>query len=629
VCHKGTIGGAALLCALAILGAPSSQGQIRTEWRRIGSPAVELDLASPATGPVDQVWFSADGSQLFARTLSGRIFATVDYENWNAVELAPQPPATVLASVSRLPDLNARVLAMAASPRRVYALGGNLFSSEDGGSSWTNLTQYKSSSVVGAGQHSLAVSPVDPEQLVLANDFGVWRSVDGGLSWSGLNRSLPNLAVRRIVATPSGASGARVQAQGMGSLELPPGGSIWFPDANPAPTPTDDARLMRQYSAMTGAQITAVGSGGTTVYAGANDGRIWVSLDSGATFRLSRDEVAGPVERIFVDGTEPRVALAALGGNGAHVLRTTSSGSIWDDLTANLPAAAAHGVTAERASGAVYVATDQGVFYATTDLENATFPTINWTNLTTTLPAAAAMDVRLDPAGVQLYIALDGYGVYATAAPHRLRNLRIVSAADFSTRAAAPGSLLSVMGGRVSAAHGGSLNYPVLSAADGQSQIQVPFEAVGPNVSLSLETNNGPVTLGLPVKPVSPAIFVGSDGAPMIYDADSGLPLDTRNTAHSNGRIQILATGLGKVRPEWPINMLTPANNPPVVVAGVKAYLDGAPLEVSQATLAPGYPSGFYLVEVQLPAINNLGTSALYLTADGQESNRVQIVIEP
>lgn len=628
MCHKGTIGGARLILALATLGAALSQAQVRPEWRRVGSSAVELDLASPATGPVEQVWYSADGSQLFARTLNGRIFATSDYENWDAVALAPQPPANSLASVSRLPDMNARVVMNASSPGKVYALGANLFASEDGGASWTNLTQFKASPVVGGGQHSLAVSPADRDQLVLANDFGVWRSVDGGLSWSGLNRFLPNLAVRRIVATPSGTSGARVQTQGMGSIELPPGGAIWFPDATSA-TPNDEARLERQYSAATGAQITAIGSGSTTVYAGSNDGRIWVSLDSGATFRLSRLEIGGPVERIFVDAAEPRVALAALGGNGARVLRTTSSGSIWDDLTSNLPAGAAHGITADRASGAVYLATEQGVFYGLTDLENASLPDVNWTNLTAALPAAPAMDVRLDPAAVQLYVALDGYGIYATAAPHRSRSLRVVSAADFSARAAAPGSLLSVMGGRVSAARGGDLNYPVLSAADGQSQIQVPFEAVGPSVSLSLETNNGRVTLGLPVKPVSPAIFVGSDGAAMIYDADSGLLLDARNTAHSNGRIQILATGLGKVRPEWPINLPTPLTNPPVVVAGVKAYLDGAPIEVSQATLAPGYPSGFYLVEVQLPAINNLGTSALYLTADGQESNRVQIVIEP
>jgi uncharacterized protein (TIGR03437 family) len=612
--------------ALAVLGASLSPAQVRPEWRRVGSSAVELDLASPATGPVEQVWFSVDGSQLFARTPTGRIFATVDYENWTPVELAPQPPASPSASVSRLPDANARLVLAAGSPGRVYALGRNLFASEDGGASWTNLTQYQASSVVGGGQHSLAVSPADSDQLVLANDYGVWRSVDGGLSWSGLNRYLPNLAVRRILATPGGTSGTRVQAEGVGSIELPPGSSVWFPESSAAQN--DEAQLRRQYSAATGAQITAVGSAGTTVYAGASDGRIWVSLDSGATFRLSRTELAGPVERLFVDSLEPRVALAALGGSGVHVLRTTSSGSIWDDLTGNLPDAAAHGIAAERASGAVYVATDRGLFYGLTDLENATSPVVNWTNLTSKLPAAPAMDVRLDPAAVQLYVALDGYGVYASPAPHRLRNLRIVSAADFSARPAAPGSLVSVVGGRVSAARGGDLNYPVLSVSDSQSQIQVPFEAVGPNVSLSLETSAGSFILGLPVQPVSPAIFVGSDGAPMIYDADSGLLLDARNAGRSNGRIQILATGLGKVNPTWPTNLAALADNTPAVVATIKVYLDGAPLQVTRATLAPGY-IGFYLIEAQLPAIANLGTSALYLTADGQESNRVQMVIEP
>jgi uncharacterized protein (TIGR03437 family) len=114
----------------------------------------------------------------------------------------------------------------------------------------------------------------------------------------------------------------------------------------------------------------------------------------------------------------------------------------------------------------------------------------------------------------------------------------------------------------------------------------------------------------------------------MIYDADTGLLLDARNAAHSNGRIQILATGLGKVQPAWPTNLAAPMDNPPAVVAGIKAYLDGAPLQVTNATLAPGY-IGFYLIEVQLSAIANLGTSALHLTADGQESNHVQIVIEP
>ena len=57
-------------------------------------------------------------------------------------------------------------------------------------------------------------------------------------------------------------------------------------------------------------------------------------------------------------------------------------------------------------------------------------------------------------------------------------------------------------------------------------------------------------------------------------------------------------------------------------IADVKVYLDGAPLPVTRATLAPSY-IGFYLIELQLAPITNLGTSELYLSAGGQESNRV------
>jgi uncharacterized protein (TIGR03437 family) len=85
---------------------------------------------------------------------------------------------------------------------------------------------------------------------------------------------------------------------------------------------------------------------------------------------------------------------------------------------------------------------------------------------------------------------------------------------------------------------------------------------------------------------------------------------------------------LGKVRPDWPTGLAAPIENPPAVVADVKVYLDGAPLPVTRATLAPSY-IGFYLIEVQLPPITNLGTSELYLSAGGQESNRVPMVLEP
>jgi uncharacterized protein (TIGR03437 family) len=60
----------------------------------------------------------------------------------------------------------------------------------------------------------------------------------------------------------------------------------------------------------------------------------------------------------------------------------------------------------------------------------------------------------------------------------------------------------------------------------------------------------------------------------------------------------------------------------------VKVYLDRAPVEVTRATLAPGY-IGFYLVEVQLPEIVNAGPAELYMEAGGQPSNRVRIYLLP
>ena len=114
----------------------------------------------------------------------------------------------------------------------------------------------------------------------------------------------------------------------------------------------------------------------------------------------------------------------------------------------------------------------------------------------------------------------------------------------------------------------------------------------------------------------------------MLLDADTGMMLDAANTAHSNARIQVLATGLGRVRPDWPAGLAAPLENPPAVIAPVKAYVDRAPVDVTRAILAPGY-IGLYIVELQLPTLVNAGPAELYIAAGGQESNRVRIYLEP
>lgn len=372
------------------------------------------------------------------------------------------------------------------------------------------------------------------------------------------------------------------------------------------------------------------------MYAGSADGLLWVSLDKGATWNKPWDSVeSGPVEAIFVDPKDPRTAVATFGAHPkalspsvqpTHVMRTMNAGLFWDQTTANLPDVAAHGVTADRASQAIYVATDAGVFYTTMDLGSAGRPTA-WSPVGNGLPSGPAMDVRLDGGANQLYVAVDGYGVYATIAPHRFRDARVVNAADYSMRAAAPGSLLSVLGAHVTAARSGDTTLPVLASDNNATQIQVPFEAKGQNLALALESSRGPIVTGFPLQNVAPAIFVDPDGAPMILDGDSGAMLDAGRPARSGSRIQILATGLGRVDPDWPTGTPGPAADPPRVVASVRAYLDQTPVEVSRAVLAPYI--GFYLIELELPRIVNAGPAEIYIEAEGQTSNRVRLYIEP
>jgi uncharacterized protein (TIGR03437 family) len=633
MCHRATTGwaeltGLLLLAALSALAQPPTA--FRPDWRRIGTSSVEMSLASAATGAVDRVWYSPDGATLFARLPSGNTFETNDFESWKAALDAPQPPAPPEVLAAFRPESGAMVRAQSASPTRLYAAGRNVYRSDDGGQNWRNLTLWRQESIIGDGTRDLAVSPRDPDEVVIANSFGVWRSVDGGATWSGLNETLPNLPVRRLVALPRGMGGARLVLDTAGAtteVEWAPGErSSWKP--RPGATLAREEARRAALSLRLGVPITARGEAGGYLYAGSADGRIWVSADQGARWLEPQPGTGAAVEAIWIDGADPRRALAALAAReGPRLLRTINGGLFWDDLSGDLPGATAHGVAADAATGAVYLATDRGLFFAVTRLDAAA-PAPAWTALGGALPRAAVMDVRLDEGGHQLYVALDGYGVYAAAAPHRVLAPGLVSAADYAERPAAPGALLSILGGRVAAARAGDLRVPVLATSGIESQIQVPFEATGPALSLGLEMDGGRRTLGVPLRDVAPAVFVDRDGTPLLLDADRGLLLDAMTPARSGMRIQILATGLGRVQPEWPTGLAAPIDSPPRVVTPVKVYLGRAPVEVTRATLAPGY-IGFYLVEVQLPEIVNLGPEELYLEAGGQSSNRVQIQLVP
>jgi uncharacterized protein (TIGR03437 family) len=596
-------------------------------WRHVGTSAVELGLAGLATGPVERVWY--DRGSLRVLTGPGAVFETRDLAHWDRIPA--EPPAPVAGSAPVLPEPGARVLAAPSDPLRVYAWGRFVYRSEDGGRHWENTTAYKGRSIVGEGLRDLAVAPANADEVVVAGAAGVFRSADGGASWHGLNDQLPNLPGGRLLRVPPGEGGAQIELRDGMVLEWLPGErEAWRVSASA--TARMESALRAYLSEEFGVEVTAVAVRGNFVYAGDVNGRLSVSADGLRTWLHSADPRRGRVNAFWVHPEDGRVALAVLDARPAAapplepltILHTVNAGGGWDLVSTNLPAASLHAVTAEAASDTVYAAGERGVFTARLSLR--TFGAAAVWSPVGGLPAARVTGLALDAAHTQLWAVLEGLGVYATLAPHRRNDPRVVSAADLVARAAAPGALLSVAGARVETASAGGIDVPVLASGDAESQIQIPFNASAASFALTIRGPQGARQFApVPLQPAAPAIFE-VDGSPLVLDADRGVMLDGNHPAQSRMRVQILASGLGRVRPEWPAGVPAPADNVPQVVAPVRVYFDREPVEVLRAVLAPGY-TGVYLVEVELPALLYSGLAELYLDVAGHTSNRVWIPI--
>ncbi|HEY3839004.1 MAG TPA: hypothetical protein VGL72_20665 [Bryobacteraceae bacterium] len=598
-------------------------------WRKLGNDSVGVNLAGPAGGPVDQVWFSTAGDRLFVRTRAGVIFETSDFSRWafSRNPLTPVPEMNLGGVPS--PETGAKVVQSPTSAQ-LFALGLNLQASDDFGRTWNNLTAFNRTPVIGAHQHAVAVSPLDRRQIVVGNDFGVWRTADSGMSWSSLNEELPNLPIRRLLA-PASSGSLRAEIDGIGTVELPPAAAASHANWILSAGASDQNELQRQAaSKKLGTEITAFARTAALWFAGSADGRLWTSPDSGATWNLATARAAGRIEAIRTgsetDNSRGALAVASsMAGPTALNLRLfrTVDGNYWEDLSAGLPEGALHGVAVDSTASVAYVAGDKGVFTAHVDMNNLV-PVSGWQQLPG-LPNAAAMDVRLDSGRNLLYVAVEGYGLFSTPAPHKTSGVRVLTAADQPAESAAPGVLLHVQGSGLSRVRSDASDLAVVTTTASSAQVQVPFGASGSTLALTVDSAAGQSKLSLPLRAAAPSILVDGDGLPIVVDASSGLTLDARNMARPGTRIQVFASGLGKVDPEWRAGVPAP-DDPPVVTALVTARLEGNSVEVTKATLAPGYV-GLYLVEVQLPGLVNAGAADFSLVVNGEPSNHVKIFL--
>src|SRR5580704_2652553 len=334
MCRRATVRAVSIAVGLAVL--PFCVwGQAAIGWRHVGNSAMELPLPSLATGPVDRVWYSTDGATLFAKTASGRVFETTDFERWKFIaDPKVNPPAELDSAAAGTPEAGAK-LASSQAAGRLYGVGRDVYRSENGGESWINLTAFKGQCILGAGLASVAASPGDPDDITVASAKGVWRSVDGGISWTGLNDFLPNLPSGHLLGLPSGTRGVRLSvANRVQEIEWAPGEkTAWKPvDVGAGGSEAErDQDLRQALSQVLRRSVTAIATVKDYIYAGDSEGRLRVSADAGVSWgAASKLGESGQVEAIWVDPNDPRVAIAALGARAgaapnakpSYVLRT-------------------------------------------------------------------------------------------------------------------------------------------------------------------------------------------------------------------------------------------------------------------------------------------------------------------
>src|ERR1700687_35496 len=244
---------ALLLIGLALAASAVAQAP---DWRGVGNAAIDLDLAGLATGPVDRVWCSPPGDRVSIRASSGKTFETNDFDGWTAAAAGTTVPPLAEGRSPSLPENGAQVRNPAGASPRVYAFGQFVYRSDNSGKNWDNVTAFRGQSIVGDGLRDLAVSPVNEDEIVVAGSAGVFRSVDGGRSWSSLNESLPNLPLARIRSLPDGPQGARIELPGAIVVEWQPGErQAWRPANNGKAA--DELQLRRVWSESRGVAVTA------------------------------------------------------------------------------------------------------------------------------------------------------------------------------------------------------------------------------------------------------------------------------------------------------------------------------------------------------------------------------------
>lgn len=158
--------------------------------------------------------------------------------------------------------------------------------------------------------------------------------------------------------------------------------------------------------------IAVAPSDPAVIYAGCNDGNVWVTLNRGVNWtQINGGLPQRWITRVAVDPADARTAYVTFSGfryldYQPHIMKTTDAGRTWIDISGNLPEAPINEVVIDpRNRKVLFIASDVGVYYTENGGES-------WLPLGVGLPNVPVLDLEIHAPTRKLIAATFGRSMF-------------------------------------------------------------------------------------------------------------------------------------------------------------------------------------------------------------------------
>jgi hypothetical protein len=252
---------------------------------------------------------------------------------------------------------NVNVLAVAPSaPNTVYAgAGDGLYRSTDGGSTWTKLAATGLTSLNFA--NTMAVDPANSLVVYVAQSFGLFKSTDGGANFTAVNAAPLNTPFVFTIAFDPATPSTMYLGTNIGVFKSTDSGSTWITQNNfniPG-TPNVHALAIDP----TAPSTIYAGTIGNGLFKSTNGGGVWTAMNNGMGGGNPTQ-----INAIVIDPANPSTVYTGHAFFGGGINKSTNGGASWTPLTNGIPNNGVNSMVAT--SSAVYaVISSQGIIKST------------------------------------------------------------------------------------------------------------------------------------------------------------------------------------------------------------------------------------------------------------------------